>query len=186
MNRFARTVLAYHGCDPAFAEAMIRGEIDVAEWKVSRNDYDWLGHGIYFWEYAPERAATWRRKGGVVGAIVQLGNCLDLTDTASTRLLAQQFQAVRIIYGQDALPLPDNKRGRNILDCLVINELDKAARVMPGVAIDTVRRPYLEGDPVFEGSKILTESHIQLPVRNVACILGVFRPTPNFRGVAVP
>lgn len=179
MNRFARTVLAYHGCDPTFAEAMTRGEIDVAEWKVSRNDYDWLGHGIYFWEYAPKRAATWQSKGGVVGAIVQLANCLDLTDTASTQLLADQFSLVQEAYGREALPLPKNKRGCNNLDCLMINELAETIRLGRKATIDTVRCPYLEGDPVYQGSKILAESHVQLAVRNVECILGVFRPASH-------
>ena len=56
MDRFARTVLGYHGCDPAFAEKLLSGEVPINDWKPSTNDYDWLGHGIYFWEYAPERA----------------------------------------------------------------------------------------------------------------------------------
>lgn len=182
MNRFARTVLAYHGCDRDFAESMIRGEIDIDQWKVSRNVYDWLGHGIYFWEYAPDRAEKWRSKGGVVGAIIQIGNCLDLTDTASTTLLAQQFTVVRQAFIDDNKTPPVNQRGRNNLDCLVINELAESIQKINGLEIDTVRCPFLEGDPAFDGSKILAESHVQLAVRNQACILGVFRPTPKLGG----
>jgi hypothetical protein len=85
VDRFARTVLGYHGCDPEFAEKLLNGDVPIDDWRPSTNDYDWLGHGIYFWEYAPERALTWTNrptaaKDGVIGAIIQLGNCLDLTD----------------------------------------------------------------------------------------------------------
>jgi hypothetical protein len=89
VDRFARTILGYHGCDPAFADTILSGELSIDDWKPSTNDYDWLGHGIYFWEYAPERALNWTNRpnvpgGGVIGAIIQLGNCLDLTDIKDT------------------------------------------------------------------------------------------------------
>ena len=29
---------------------------------MSTNAYDWLGEGIYFWEYAPNRALDWAKK----------------------------------------------------------------------------------------------------------------------------
>jgi hypothetical protein len=91
-------ILGYHGCKPEFAESLIRGETPLPDWRPSVNDYDWLGSGIYFWEHAPHRARDWMGKGGVVGAIINLGYCLDLTDTWATGLLAQQFEIVRKSY----------------------------------------------------------------------------------------
>ena len=175
MDRFARTVLGYHGCKPEFAEALLRGDVSVDRWKPSENEWDWLGHGIYFWEYAPERAKSWMSKGGVVGAIIQLGNCLDLTDIKATQLLAQQFEVVRQIYQSEGKILPGNRGKRADLDCLVINELMSSAAAN-GTGFDTIRCPFLEGKPAFAGSAILAESHIQLAVRNPANILGIFRP----------
>ena len=87
MDRFSRIVLGYHGCVPEFAEAILRGELPLSEWQPSQNPYDWLGHGFYFWEYAPARARAWG-EGGLIGAVIQLGRCLDLTDTRYTDLLA--------------------------------------------------------------------------------------------------
>jgi hypothetical protein len=177
MDRFARVVLGYHGCETKFAERLIRGETTVNEWKPSGNPYDWLGHGIYFWEHAPERARIWS-KGGVVGAVIQLGLCLDLTDVRNTRLLTDQYQRLRDDEKSGALKLPTNKGKSRRLDCLVINEFVKAAEDN-GINIQTVRCPFLEGDPVFPGSGILKESHIQIAVRASAlsaCVLGVFRP----------
>jgi hypothetical protein len=39
-------VLGYHGCDKKVGERVLAGE----RLKPSENEYDWLGHGIYFWE----------------------------------------------------------------------------------------------------------------------------------------
>lgn len=45
-----------------------------------------------------------------------------------------------------------------------------------GFRFRTVRCPFLEGESAFPGSRILKESHVQIAVRDTACILGVFRP----------
>ncbi|HUY33464.1 MAG TPA: hypothetical protein VMV69_12005 [Pirellulales bacterium] len=64
---------------------------------------------------------------------------------------------------------------RRTLDCLVIN--DRLARLKErGIEYDTVRGAFLEGEPVYPGAGFGRETHIQLAVRNSACILGVFRP----------
>ena len=186
MDRFARTVLAYHGCAPDFADRILSGSTPVADWQPSQNSWDWLGHGIYFWEYAPERALTWRDRSGaggaVIGAIIQLGNCLDLTDVADVELLAEAFEQVRQLYDLEGIALPSNNRGRNNLDCLVINAASKIAEVK-GSPFNTSRCPFLEGDRAYPGSLIYRQSHVQLVVLTPANILGVFRPNlPPNRG----
>jgi hypothetical protein len=173
MDRFSRIVLGYHGCAVAFAETLLRGELPIAQWQPSQNPYDWLGHGIYFWEHAPERAREWG-EGGVIGAVIQLGRCLDLTDVRYMDLLASAYQATKKSYRQQKRKLPRNQAGRRELDCLIINTLvaaqDQVSR------FQTVRGPFLEGRRVFPGSGIFRESHVQIAVRDLACILGVFRP----------
>jgi hypothetical protein len=169
-------VLGYHGCEPAFAEALVRGEVKVEEWKHSENPYDWLGHGIYFWEFAPQRAKEWG-KGGVVGAVIQLGRCLDLTDVGYTALLPKVYDLLRESHEASQKPMPENKGKKRDLDCLVINAVFETSDIDGATKFQTVRSAFLEGDPAFPGSAILRESHIQLMVRDRACILGVFRPT---------
>lgn len=81
----ASFVLGYHGCDRGVAERLLGGE----NFKLSSNDYDWLGPGIYFWEANPQRGLDFARelavlkrdkgrirKAGVVGAVIELGLCL--------------------------------------------------------------------------------------------------------------
>jgi hypothetical protein len=177
MDRYARIDFGFHGTDPAFAERLIRGEVAVADWSPSANEYDWLGHGIYFWEYAPDRARAWAGKGGVVGAIIQLGECLDLSEVTNADLLASAYRGFVDQQRRFRKRIPTNEGKRRDLDCAVINYLVKRTRRETGTAFQTVRALFLEGDPIFPGSAILRESHVQVAVRDPSCILGVFRPT---------
>lgn len=177
MDRYARLVFGFHGTDPAFARRLVSGDVPVADWSPSANEYDWLGHGIYFWEYAPDRAKAWASKGGVVGAIIRLGECLDLTEITYTDLLASAYENFAERRRRHKKGMPQNTGKRRDLDCAVINYLARQMRRESGTTLQTVRAPFVEGEPVYAGSAILRESHVQVAVRDPSCILGVFRPT---------
>lgn len=64
--------------------------------KASENDYDWLGKGFYFWENNYERALDFAKsppgskriaKPSVLGAVLDLGYCLDPTETRYLQLV---------------------------------------------------------------------------------------------------
>ncbi len=55
--RYDRTIIAYHGCDENVANHLLRGSV----FKKSRNLYDWLGAGVYLWEYGADRALKFAR-----------------------------------------------------------------------------------------------------------------------------
>lgn len=187
--RYDRTVVAYHGCDLEVADRLLGGE----PFRPSENDYDWLGSGIYFWEYGADRAYQFAKRQktrgkvqtpAVVGAIVQLGRCFDLLDTRFTRDLEGFFPVWVERIQQTGAELPRNK-GRapdwllRRLDCAVINAyfdlLEEEGEAVE--TYDTVRCGFVEGPPIYEGAGIHRQSHIQIAVRNQDCILGVFRPT---------
>lgn len=46
-------IIGFHGCDKSTADSIILGEIQLKE---SKNKYDWLGNGMYFWEQNLSRA----------------------------------------------------------------------------------------------------------------------------------
>jgi hypothetical protein len=50
-------VYGFHGIDKGTAFKILNQDID---FKLSKNDYDWLGKGIYFWENNYERAIQLR------------------------------------------------------------------------------------------------------------------------------
>lgn len=182
---YARVIHGYHGCDAMVAEQLLAGE----PFTPSENDYDWLGHGIYFWEFGLDRAFRFaveqQRRGkvktpAVIGAVLQLGNCFDLFDTRFTTALAAGYARWKDLIRAGGVDLPVNtgqapeyKLRRR--DCAVLNwYLDEVAAA--GLRYDTVRGGFVEGGPVYEGSGFAAETHIQISVRNPDCIVGVFRP----------
>lgn len=186
MNRFARTILGYHGCTKAFADRLLSGKAEVDEWHMSRNRHDWLGEGIYFWEHSPQRALRWAREHvsgkqqpAVVGALIQLGDCFDLTNEDNTKNLSIAHTQVREAYAAAGRALPKNRGTdrdlkRRDLDCLVINYY---LQQVAAVKYETVRAAFAEGPPAYDGAMLTEEAHIQIAVRDRRCILGVFRPT---------
>src|SRR5437660_11570950 len=117
MEPFARIVLGYHGCTEEFARDLLLGTKTVREWSPSTNDWDWLGHGIYYWEHSPERAFRWAQENftprgvvpGVIGAVIQLGRCFDLLNEAITSILAQSYEELARAYHERGIPLPENR-----------------------------------------------------------------------------
>ena len=182
--KYDRTVIAYHGCDAAVANRVLSGE----PFRPSENDYDWLGAGIYFWEYGYDRALRFAASRGanrkvkhpaVVGAILQLGNCFDLMDTRFTNDLREAYDAFQKSL-PEGRPMPENKGGSpdwklRRLDCAVLNFYFRTLEE-DGIDYDSVRCAFIEGRPVFPGSGIRGETHIQVAVRNSACVIGTFRP----------
>ena len=188
MHRLATAfVLGYHGCDESVAERLFAGE----PFQKSINDYDWLGHGIYFWEANPRRGrefaaelrdASWGpdiTTPAVVGAIIDLGHCLDLMTSAGIR----QIQAAYETYisncetaGYEPLKnSTDIHKLRRPLDCAVFAHLHEIRTDNNESAVDTVRGIFVEGDPVYEGAGFHEKTHIQICVRDISSIKGVFR-----------
>ena len=74
-------ILGYHGCEASLARSVVLGEQTL---EASTNGHDWLGEGIYFWAHDPLRAWEWataspyRRLSSpaILGAVIDLGNCL--------------------------------------------------------------------------------------------------------------
>lgn len=183
MEKFARIVVGYHGCERKLADGLLTGKIAIAEWNKSQNAYDWLGEGVYFWEHSPTRALRWaterfRKRAAVVGAVIQLGRCFDLLDEKIGQLLATGYAELSASYAAAGRPLPAN-RGKDKelreLDSAVINYCVFCGGLRH-IPFDTVRGAFLEGPPIYPGTTISTETHIQIAVRSLDCILGVFRP----------
>jgi hypothetical protein len=181
-------VLGYHGCDTLVGEGILSGDIDLS---MSEKDYDWLGPGIYFWESDPQRAWEWadqRRKSGaiakpfVVGAAIDLGNCLDLLARDSLELLVESYRGLSQVVGAAGAgaKLPEN-RGKDrdkllrYLDCAVIRYLHGAIESSGEPSFDTVRGLFNEGDELYPGSGFKQKTHIQIAVNNKDVIKGFFR-----------
>jgi hypothetical protein len=177
-------VLAYHGCDRDLGESLLSG---TKSFKLSNNDYDWLGPGVYFWESNPQRALAFAgeklergsgiRKPFVVGAVIDLGLCLDITTEDSIETLKDTHRSLVKTIGPTGGPLPVNgpENWRRRLDCAVIRFLHLIRQSQASDPIDTVRGIFTEGDPIYFGSAFLEKTHVQIAVVNPECIKAVFR-----------
>lgn len=203
---YHRTVVGYHGTGLTAALKIV-SRIEGFNW--SQKAYDWLGGGIYFWEYAPRQALTWAklrqkqyaRKAdktpederrateplAVVACMIRLGFCLDLTEPENIKFLSEVFEEYRenIELAGDELPTNDRhyrKLDRDVFD-YTYAFLEKSD---PNSKVDTARGIYVPTDRkkrVWDGSWISRDTHIQLCVRNPASILGTWLHHPTGLGV---
>jgi len=176
-------VLAYHGCDRDLGESLLSG---AKSFKPSNNDYDWLGPGVYFWESNPHRALEFAReklqrgdrirRPFVVGAVVDIGLCLDLTTSDSIENLRDAHSSLLgTIPSGGQLPVNGPEDWRRRLDCAVIKFLHLIREESQAEPIDSVRGIFTEGNPIYAGAKFLEKTHVQIAVLNPDCIKAVFR-----------
>jgi hypothetical protein len=165
------TVVGYHGCHWEVAERVLNGEPLLP----SLNAYDWLGAGIYFWEYAPTRAREWaiRRFGeraAVLQADITLGRCLNLLDTAHFSHLQRTYEKTVLRLAAEGIELPRNRNKQHFLDRAVVEFYCQDYAALGGRPFQSVRGCFPEGEPIFPGSKIFRETHVQVAVRDTGCI----------------
>ena len=194
MHRLSASfVLGYHGCTDAVAERLLSG----AAFEKSENNFDWLGSGIYFWEANPRRGMEFaaeqmhrRNESGhptVVGAVIDLSFCLDLTTTAGIQQIQRGHKSLVSAATTAKTALPANDGGtdrlRRHLDCAVINTVHKLREDAGDQPFDTVKGIFTEGGPAYENAGFASKTHVQICVRNRDCIKGVFRvPDDQLKG----
>ena len=191
-SRRSNLIIAFHGCDQSVVDRVVAGK-DIL--KASDNDYDWLGHGVYFWENNEERALQWAQelakrsrssisRPAVIGAVIDLGYCFDLTDSFYLSELRTGYDVLVKTTNEIGVPLPQNE---NIgvstdkllrkLDCAVIQTIHQLhedhAELLP---YDSVRGVFWEGKEIYPNAGFSEKNHIQICVRNPNCIKGYFLP----------
>ncbi|HEY5105928.1 MAG TPA: hypothetical protein VII73_04040 [Caulobacteraceae bacterium] len=201
MSRPTSFVLGYHGCERATAEAVIGGKRPL---RPGTAKYHWLGKGIYFWEDDPQRALEWAmgRPGSralqepcVVGAIIDLRNCLDLRVRGNVELLRQAHQLFVEEAAKAGMALPKNQEAPNdksldkvlrYLDHAVIERLHQMVEEARQSSFDTVRSLFHEGNELYDESGFWDKTHTEIAVRTEACVIGYFLPRPPLYGPARP
>ncbi len=188
-------VLGFHGCDRSTGDAVLGGKQQ--HLAPSANTYDWLGQGIYFWEADPWRAlsfaedaktSTHLTKGTikhpyVIGAIIDLGHCCNLFEQDALNEVRKAHEHLELVYKiVHDTPMPKNKGyqlGARFLDKAVLETVHRlrSRRRLPDY--DSVRSPFIEGEPLYDGAGFNAKNHIQLSVRETASIKGYFR-LPGF------
>lgn len=188
-QRHPRFILGFHGTERATVDALVQRHTPHLDQSTSKNE--WLGHGIYFWENDPQRALEWAQEGNakkkieepdVVGAIIDLGLCLDLTTRVGLDEVARAYSALERSFNTFGAPLPSNSVGpdklRRELDCAVIQALHLYRKDEKLVPYQSVRAPFPEAGELYDGAGFRARNHIQIAVIDSSCIKGYFRPIP--------
>ena len=184
--------LGFHGCDEELGLRILNSRTE--HLVPSNNPYDWLGKGIYFWLNDPQRAYEWAveqhnrspkkvKKPFVVGAIIDLGNCLNLCERESVLLLQRSYETLSLamemarvdIHEQYKNKAPDEGGVKLLryLDCAVIENVH---RMVGTDVFDSVYGYFQEGKDAYPNAGMKEKSHIQICIRNKACIKGYFLP----------
>ena len=189
-------IIGFHGCTKDVFENVLYSHEPLLP---SDNDYDWLGNGIYFWEDSLIRAQDWAKSScerynknhpllppkepAVIGAVISLGHCLNLTDYGSADILKKGYEILKIELSSNGKDMPINKNAKNnndlllrYLDCAVIERIHHLNSELGYDDYDSVRGIFIEGSPVYPKSGIMEKNHIQICIRNPNCIKGYFKP----------
>jgi hypothetical protein len=195
-------IIGFHGCDADVCYSLLTNPDNI---KISKKPYDWLGHGMYFWENNFDRALQWaidkKERGAikhpaVIGALLQPGYCCDLLETRYIRMLANYHEMMLEWNQALGMESPQNRDSPHdkhkdkvlrMLDCATIEFMH--ARISKELQLDiekkgftkrktfdSTRGAFIEGGPIYEGAGIYEKTHIQICIRNLNCIKGFFLP----------
>jgi len=165
----ASLVFGYHGTSLAAAQS-----IQANGFELSRQPYDWLGDGVYFFQDAPNRAWNWAiqrfpESPAVVVSQIRLENCVDLLDVDWVDALNIIHNNLRQRFLQEGRKLPKQKAGAHNLDREVFNLLVQVA-ARQGTLLKVIRGVFQEGVPVYPESALFNLSHVQIAVRDTLLI----------------
>lgn len=187
-------VLGFHGCDQRVADTVIGGNECL---QPSENSYDWLGHGIYFWENDPDRALLFAEEGchretslvskpAVVGVVIDLGCYLNLVEANALQIVKAGYQDLKNLTKRAGAEMPQNRetsRSNDFLlrhlDCAIIETVHQSREEAGERPFDSVRGVFWEGNELYPNAGFKEKNHIQVCVRNPNCIKGFFRVRPQ-------
>ncbi len=149
---------------------------------------------MYFWESDPARALLWaehKRKAGTlanpasIGAVLDLGYCLDLLNAKNIALLKQFYGLFKQETKKLGTSIPENinhpkdignDKVLRYLDCAIIEYMHRFLKDNNEKPFDSVRAAFIEGSPIYPDAGFHEKTHIQICVINPNCIKGVFLP----------
>lgn len=159
-------VVGFHATRLDTAQAIISAE----EFTASKNPWDWLGWGIYFWEDNYHRAKQWaldiairtEQPAAIIKATINRGRNLNFANEKVQEAFERTSAELTVCFTGSVVQPPQNKSKQLYWDCLVWDLLV----ALHAQEADTVRRGFSE-----LSSRGIDQTHIQLCVRNPNAIL---------------
>jgi hypothetical protein len=167
----------------------------------SRNRYDWLGEGSYFFENDLERALMFAQASrdnpkkmytrraiatpAAVGAVLCISRCLDMTTQTGIGIFRDAYRHMVAGFSLTGTPLPVNEPAdpadRDVLlrhlDAAIFNFIHESRKADGTEPFQAVRAAFYQGDEIAPLSGFRENSHIQIAVRDNACVVGWFLPS---------
>jgi hypothetical protein len=119
----------------------------------------------------------------VIGAVIDLGYCMDLTDSLYLGELKEAYNALVDACNLMGINLPQNVDvGKSTdklmrrLDCAVIEIAHQINEDAKERSFDSVKGVFWEGDKLYPEAGFTEKNHIQICIRNPNCIKGFFLP----------
>lgn len=191
-------LVGYHGCDITTRDDLIAGRTSP---KSSQNKYDWLGPGFYLFEGDAARAQAFAEAAAaepqkmftavpiktpaVVGCIVELRQCLDMTTQRGLLEFEEAYSAFQDGYDPASQePMPVNRAANDQDSEVLLRHLDNAVFTFIHSIRDTesalhyqaVRGAFRQGDEIAPNSGFHRKSHVQIALRDFSCVVGWFLP----------
>jgi hypothetical protein len=175
-------VNGYHGTSHRRAENIL-----AAGFRPSTNGYDWLGTGVYFWQDAPNHALHWAQQNhptepAVIKSRLRIDNtCLDLLDMSgidNSNFWMNSYNGFTEMYRIEGQNLPTQNPvipGKCRLDCAFFDYFvntftQKSISYRTSTMIGAVRCAFVEGKPIFPGSAVYDQTHVQISIVNLNLI----------------
>jgi hypothetical protein len=171
MTEFLR-VYGYHGTSRTKAMSILNNGF-----RVSDNDYDWLGTGIYFFQDAPARAGAWAKEQYpedpvVIRASIYLEGYMDLLDIVWFEDLKTIYSVFAEQYRFRGVPIPLQNPSiskAHRLDCAFFKYTTQLLLGQDN-QVECIRAAFVEGNSIFPNSAIFDLAHVQIAVLNPALI----------------
>jgi hypothetical protein len=167
-------VQGYHGTSIEATDAILR-----EGFRLSRNEPDWLGDGVYFFLNGPGRAWDWATtlhgsNAAVIGSIIRLEDCMNLLEPQWSNVLGEAYDSFLKQLKGAKLPIPVPTSGAHRLDRAVINYTVEILAEQ-GLKIRVVQGVFREGRPIYPNSALFNLSHVQIAVRDTSFIESSWR-----------
>lgn len=195
-----RLLVAYHGCDITTRDDLVSGKL--AHLDHSKNPYDWLGPGAYFFEGDVERALMFANAShnnpakmytarpigtpAVVGAVLRVQRWLDMTTQEGISEFTRAYPALLAGLAATGSSVPENAAASEDDADLILRKLDNAVftfihdireNLSPqSLFFQAVRGAFYQGAEVAPKSGFRAGTHVQIALRDNSCVEGWFLP----------
>lgn len=113
----------------------------------------------------------------VLGALIDLGNCLNLLESQSLQILSEAYIGLKKLMDELDEPMPHNKGNNRVLDCAVIKFVHQSRKGKYPL-FDTIRAAFSEGSQAYPDANFTVRHHVQICVLNPEMVQGYFLPRP--------